>query len=735
MVITDQAQFEQLVQEVRDQILSESQGVGEVDIVDNLDNITNIPDFKAVATSGSYTDLIDTPVIPSKISELENDSNYLTTIPEEYITETELNNKNYATISQIPSLDGYATEAWISEQGFLTEHQDISNLATKEEIPKNLSQLTNDSGYLTSIPSEYITDTELSDKNYATIVQLENKLDISVANSTFATKEELSSKQDNLISGTNIKTINGETILGTGDITIENYTGSVDITDIMQRITEIIETGGTCAEEDYNTLKNCADNGVVAYVNMDGTALQVDIMHTGGTILIRLNMFDGQVETIQQFKITSDKVVTNDYDSFLAASVAGQGILGLYTKPSAYSAITKGDSISKAIGKLEANVEKITVSGDGTKFLANNGQYLTAGGAINISEIVNRLYPLSGTGTPCADEDYNTLKEYADNGVVTYANYEGNSLIINIKNLTGTIILSYSVESEISITYTVITVSSSKGVAITQKIILPYTKIGSGLLGEYTKPASYSAISKEDSISTAIGKLEAGFGTSGGGSSSDDIYYLPTAVLTLDTQATEEEIEEAFGGSDKKTELINAIKAGKKIYIQGDESNSSMPVTAYNFFNTIVCIIFTRIRTITSVEIVKIMFTTHSAIEVINTKGYKVDGRVNLLTSSSTTDEISTALGGISGIKKLKKAIKDGNSIYTTFYSGSSTEITSARLNLSVVITSDDSNYAIAICGVQGEGFFSMTNVGYLYISYEISSNTFTCQRWNASIS
>lgn len=46
MVITDQAQFEQLVQEVRDQILSESQGVGEVDIVDNLDSIYSLPALK-----------------------------------------------------------------------------------------------------------------------------------------------------------------------------------------------------------------------------------------------------------------------------------------------------------------------------------------------------------------------------------------------------------------------------------------------------------------------------------------------------------------------------------------------------------------------------------------------------------------------------------------------------------------------------------------------------------------
>ena len=376
---------------------------------------------------------------------------------------------------------------------------------------------------------------------------------------------------------------------------------------------------------------------------------------------------------------------------------------------------------------------------DGQTYGRKNGAWAaitsSTGGSVDISDLISRITQIAEIGGTCTDEDYSTLKGYADNGTVTYINSEGTSLIINIKNLTGTIILSYSVEIESGITYAVITVSSSKGVTLTQKNILPNTNIGSGFLGTYTKPTSYSAISKEDSISKAIGKLEAGLGTSGGGSSSDGIYYLPTAVLTLDTQATKEEIEEAFGGLDKKTELINAIKAGKKIYIQGDESYPSVPVAAYNFFNIQAYITFTRIKTITSVEIVKIAFANYSAIEVINARGYKVDGRVNLLTSSSTTDEISTALGSISGIKKLKKAVEDGNSIYTTFYNDSSIEITSARLNLSVVILSDESKYEIIISGVQGESFLSMLNVGYLYISYEISSNTFTCQRYNVSIS
>ena len=56
-----------------------------------------------------------------------------------------------------------------------------------------------------------------------------SKLDVETYNSdkaNFATKTELNSKQETLISGTNIKTINGNSILGSGDITI---TGGGDI--------------------------------------------------------------------------------------------------------------------------------------------------------------------------------------------------------------------------------------------------------------------------------------------------------------------------------------------------------------------------------------------------------------------------------------------------------------------------------------------------------------------------
>ena len=58
-------------------------------------------------------------------------------------------------------------------------------------MPTKVSELTNDSGY--------ITNAALTD---------------------LATKEEVSAKQDTLVSGTNIKTINGNSILGAGNISI-----------------------------------------------------------------------------------------------------------------------------------------------------------------------------------------------------------------------------------------------------------------------------------------------------------------------------------------------------------------------------------------------------------------------------------------------------------------------------------------------------------------------------------
>lgn len=42
----------------------------------------------------------------------------------------------------IPSLDGFATEAWVNNQGYLTQHQSLTNYALKSEIPTVTNDFT-----------------------------------------------------------------------------------------------------------------------------------------------------------------------------------------------------------------------------------------------------------------------------------------------------------------------------------------------------------------------------------------------------------------------------------------------------------------------------------------------------------------------------------------------------------------------------------------------------------------
>ena len=109
---------------------------------------------------------------------------------------------------------------------------DVSNLATKEElnqkadinsVPTSTSQLTNDSGFIINSVDDLV--------NYDTTSVIDNKLsqkadkseipDVSGLVTDTELASGLDSKQDTLISAENIKTINGQDILGAGDLTVE----------------------------------------------------------------------------------------------------------------------------------------------------------------------------------------------------------------------------------------------------------------------------------------------------------------------------------------------------------------------------------------------------------------------------------------------------------------------------------------------------------------------------------
>ena len=62
-----------------------------------------------------------------------------------YYTKTEVNAslETKADKSEIPSLNGYATEQWVGQQGYLTQHQSLDNYYTKSEIDGIVGNVNN----------------------------------------------------------------------------------------------------------------------------------------------------------------------------------------------------------------------------------------------------------------------------------------------------------------------------------------------------------------------------------------------------------------------------------------------------------------------------------------------------------------------------------------------------------------------------------------------------------------
>ena len=79
---------------------------------------------------------------------------------------------NYYTIQQVDEKIKPISDGLNNKVDKSTYTTDKATFALKDELPTKVSQLTNDSGYITSIPSEYVTETELNEKNYVTNEQL-----------------------------------------------------------------------------------------------------------------------------------------------------------------------------------------------------------------------------------------------------------------------------------------------------------------------------------------------------------------------------------------------------------------------------------------------------------------------------------------------------------------------------------------------------------------------------------
>lgn len=119
--------------------------------------------------------------------------------------------KNYALKTEIPSLNGYATQSWVEGKNYLTEHQSLAGYATESYVNTKVASLVN------SAPDALNTLTELAtalgnDPNFATTITTElskkanledvytkTEVDNAISNvevdlTDYYTKEEIDSK-------------------------------------------------------------------------------------------------------------------------------------------------------------------------------------------------------------------------------------------------------------------------------------------------------------------------------------------------------------------------------------------------------------------------------------------------------------------------------------------------------------------------------------------------------------
>jgi hypothetical protein len=146
------------------------------------------------AFSGDYDDLTNKPTIPSKTSDLTNDTGFITS-------------------SSLPTKTSDLTNDGDGTNPFLTQHQSLANYVQKSATTGLLKNdgTVDTTQYLSSLPAHN------HDDRYYT----ESEVDTA-----------LGGKQATLVSGTNIKTINNQSLLGQGNITIQGG-GTVTVDDSL----------------------------------------------------------------------------------------------------------------------------------------------------------------------------------------------------------------------------------------------------------------------------------------------------------------------------------------------------------------------------------------------------------------------------------------------------------------------------------------------------------------------
>jgi hypothetical protein len=257
-------------------------------------------------------------------------------------------------INNIEIPDDYVTETELNDKGFLTEHQDISHLASKEWVNSNnyateedLSSIEFNSlqnnpivedsngefnlvddlgnvGFKVNQEGLFVKDviagehmlSNKADKTYiddlgvtelnAILVDTDSVADDPIV-PDYVTENELEvalkDKQDKLVSGENIKTINGESILGSGDITISGGSSNSNV--------QAVDTGDVIDDVTVDYATKTYVDGLVGNIN----SILESIINGGGYGESKpINYGHIQCTNINTYTLQFDLPVTSDLE-------------------------------------------------------------------------------------------------------------------------------------------------------------------------------------------------------------------------------------------------------------------------------------------------------------------------------------------------------------------------------------------------------------------------------------
>lgn len=267
----------------------------------SFNDLLDKPNLSTVATTGSYNDLTNKPTIPTKTSELTNDSGFLT----EHQPLKTINGESIVGTGNLEISGGSGRNVWYGNQAQfdalsdseLDENTDyyISGLIAWDDvehpyIPTKVGDLQNDKEYtpLNQVRNEIVSSLKIYDKRVQYVTQSEyDTMDQagSLRDGTtyfiegeyvIPTKtSELTNDSGFLTEHQPIKTINGESLVGTGNITIEGFSG--DYNDLLNKpnFSTVATTGSFNDLLDKPTIPSNTVEMVVEFA--DGTSTTYNV--------------------------------------------------------------------------------------------------------------------------------------------------------------------------------------------------------------------------------------------------------------------------------------------------------------------------------------------------------------------------------------------------------------------------------------------------------------------------